>query len=119
METRNKYKKALKEYVSSKEGYCEDCTRRINTNVLRILDCKEETCKKLNQNAPSIIDYLEEEDKKHFEEIIYYLDNSEMKNDYIIDEKIVRGLDYYNRTVFEIVDEKGKAILRRTEDMIV
>ena len=54
METRNKYKKALKEYVSSKEGYCEDCKRRINTNVLRILDCKEETCKKLNKNAPSI-----------------------------------------------------------------
>ena len=86
METRNKYKKALKEYVSSKEGYCEDCKRRINTNVLRILDCKEETCKKLNQNAPSIIDYLEEEDEKHFEEIIYYLDNSEMKNDYIIEQ---------------------------------
>ena len=70
---------------------------------MRILDCKEETCKKLNQNAPKILDYLCDECKAHFENVKNALD--ELGISYKVDSNIVRGLDYYTRTVFEFVSK--------------
>lgn len=109
-ECRNKYKEKLLKYLKPlKNEYCEDCKRRMTTNVLRVLDCKEEKCKKNNLNAPSILESLCTECKEHFESLKKLLDVNNIK--YVIDDKIVRGLDYYNRTVFEVQDENGIAIL--------
>ena len=70
---------------------------------MRILDCKEETCKKLNQNAPRILDYLCEECKTHFENLKNTL--NELGIEYKVDSNIVRGLDYYTKTVFEFISK--------------
>lgn len=111
-EIRKEYKEELKKYLLEREEhYCKDCKRRINTNILRVLDCKEEKCKKLNVDAPKLVETLRGEDAEHFEELKKYLDASPYKDVYEIDPLIVRGLDYYNRTVFEIVDKNQKAIL--------
>lgn len=111
-ESRENYKKVLAEYSDKNiEKYCVTCQRRRETNILRMLDCKEKECKKLNNDAPKIIDYLTEEDKNHFEELKKYLDTTKLKGEYEVDPYIVRGLDYYNRTVFEILDADKKAIL--------
>ncbi len=107
---RTKYKTLLKEFlIKNKEKYCEDCQRRMDTNVLRVLDCKEEVCKTLNIDAPKITESLCDECKNHFEKLKEYLKFENIN--YEIDTNIVRGLDYYNRTVFEFLDENGKAVL--------
>lgn len=107
---RTEYKVALNEYMEEHiDEYCDDCKRRKETNILRVLDCKIEKCKKLNENAPSILDYLCDDCKDHFDELLIYLEDEELE--YEIDSNIVRGLDYYNRTVFEIQDESGTAVL--------
>jgi histidyl-tRNA synthetase len=105
------YKKVLKSYlISKKESLCADCRRRIVQNPLRVLDCKEEKCQRIVAEAPNILDYLCEECKKHFKEVLEALE--ELKLPYQLDSKLVRGLDYYTKTVFEIVEEseKGKAL---------
>ena len=77
---------------------------------MRILDCKEKTCKELNKGAPVILDYLCEECKEHFENVKNSLDKLNIK--YAVDAGIVRGLDYYTKTVFEFVDEvEGYTVL--------
>ena len=107
---RTEYKLKLKEYIEENiKLYCPDCIRRKDTNILRVLDCKIESCQKLNENAPSILDYLCDDCKDHFDQLIIYFEDEEL--DYEIDNRIVRGLDYYNRTVFEIQDKDGIAIL--------
>lgn len=107
---RPKYKTLLKEFlIKNKEKYCEDCQRRMDTNVLRVLDCKEEVCQTLNIDAPKITESLCDECKNHFEKLKEYLKFENIN--YEIDTNIVRGLDYYNRTVFEFLDENGKAVL--------
>lgn len=107
---RTEYKAKLKEYVEENlEGYCPDCKRRKDKNILRVLDCKIEKCKELNENAPSILDYLCDDCKDHFDQLLIYLEDDGIE--YEIDNKIVRGLDYYNRTVFEVQDLEGLAIL--------
>lgn len=107
---REKYKEALREALKDNiDKYCEDCKRRYDTNILRVLDCKVPSDKSLNENLPSIIDYLDEDCKKHFESLKKLLDENNIS--YEIDDKIVRGLDYYNKTVFEVLDENGLAIL--------
>ncbi len=78
---------------------CENCKRRFETNPLRILDCKEEKCQELTANAPASIDYLDDDCKKHFAEVRNCLDAIGIK--YIIDRRLVRGLDYYTKTAFE------------------
>ena len=78
---------------------CEDCQNRINTNPLRILDCKVDKDSDILKNAPKISDYLSDESIKRFNELKTYLDNLEI--DYEVDEGIVRGLDYYDECVFE------------------
>jgi histidyl-tRNA synthetase len=96
------YNRALKEYFAPRlDELCEDCRTRFDKNPLRLLDCKEEKCKKVNAAAPAILDYLCEDCKAHFETLKEYLDLAGIE--YEIDSRIVRGLDYYTRTVFEFV----------------
>lgn len=104
-ETRQKYRQALIGYLTPfKDELCEDCQRRIETNPLRVLDCKVETCKKHTQDAPSIIDSLSEEERNHYEEVKKYLTIFGIP--YVENSRLVRGLDYYSSTVFEIVTNK-------------
>ena len=99
---RAEYNKALKSFFAPHlDELCYDCKTRYEKNPLRLLDCKEENCKKINATAPSMLDYLCEDCKTHFEEVKSCLDLSGVE--YEIDTRIVRGLDYYTRTVFEFV----------------
>ena len=101
-ETRKKYHDALKKYFKdSIDTLCDDCKERYNKNPLRILDCKVDGDKEIIKNAPKILDYLSDDAKNRFEMVQKYLDL--MQIEYIIDENIVRGLDYYNHSVFEVV----------------
>ena len=101
---RESYKEALKKYIRPNlDKYCDTCKTRFKKNPMRILDCKEETCKKLNENAPRILDYLCEECKTHFENVKNAL--NELGISYKVDSNIVRGLDYYTKTVFEFVSK--------------
>ena len=110
-ECRGKYQEALKSFIGSKiDEYCDTCKSRFEKNTMRILDCKEKKCKENNVNAPSIIDYLCENCKTHFINLQKLLDNSNIK--YKINPRIVRGLDYYTKTVFEFVsEEEGYTII--------
>ena len=110
-ECRAKYQEALKQFIGKNlETYCDTCKTRFEKNPMRILDCKEKKCKQLNQGAPVIIDYLCEECNTHFENVKKSLDT--LKISYIIDPGIVRGLDYYTKTVFEFVSEtEGYTVL--------
>ena len=96
------YNKALKDFFAPHlDKLCGDCRNRYEKNPLRLLDCKEEGCKKINVDAPKILDYLCEDCHAHFEEVKACLTLAGV--DYEIDPRIVRGLDYYTRTVFEFV----------------
>ncbi len=100
-ESRDNYRKALVDYFKPHiKELCEDCNDRIDKNPLRILDCKVDKDNKLLKDAPKTIDYLNEESKKRFESVKEYL--NELEIDYEVDTRLVRGLDYYNHTVFEI-----------------
>ena len=110
-ECRAKYQEALKQFIGKNlETYCETCKTRFEKNPMRILDCKEKKCKELNQGAPVIIDYLCEECNTHFENVKKSLDKLNIS--YVIDSGIVRGLDYYTKTVFEFVSQtEGYTVL--------
>lgn len=96
------FNKALKDFFAPKlDELCYDCKSRFEKNPLRLLDCKEENCKKINANAPSILEYLCDECRAHFEAVRECLESAGVA--YEIDPRIVRGLDYYTRTVFEFV----------------
>ncbi len=99
---RKDYNSALKEYLKDNlNDLCETCQTRYEKNPLRILDCKVETCKKLVKNAPKITDYLCDDCKAHFENLKSLLDLAGLS--YTVNPLIVRGLDYYTKTVFEFV----------------
>ncbi len=99
---RPKYHEKLKEYFAQHiDGMCEDCKARFEKNPLRLLDCKEEKCSAIAKNAPIVIEHLCDECHDHFEGLKKTLDA--MGVDYQINTKIVRGLDYYTKTVFEFV----------------
>ena len=101
---RAKYQEALREFIRPNlEQYCDTCKTRFDRNPMRILDCKEKKCKELNQGAPVILDYLCDECREHFDSLKRALD--EVGVEYEIDAGIVRGLDYYTKTVFEFVSE--------------
>ena len=101
-ECRKNYNKALMEYIGSNlDKMCNQCKERFNKNPLRILDCKEEGCKAITANAPKVTDYLCEDCKAHFEGVKKNLDARGIE--YEVNPQIVRGLDYYTRTVFEFV----------------
>lgn len=100
--SRANYSKALKEYFAPFiDSFCEDCKKRINTNPLRILDCKVDADRCEINNAPKLSSFLTEESKKNFEEVKKCLDT--LGVNYIVDENLVRGLDYYTDTVFEFI----------------
>lgn len=108
---RKKYQEALKEFIKPKlDMYCDTCKTRFEKNPMRILDCKERKCKELNNGAPVILDYLCEECKTHFENVKDSLNS--LGIEYIVDPGIVRGLDYYTKTVFEFIsEEEGYTVL--------
>ena len=106
-ECRKKYNETLKQFISEKlSNLCEDCQSRFEKNPLRILDCKNTNCKANLENAPKTIDTLDEDCKKHFEDLKKYLEIMEIP--YEVDSKIVRGLDYYTKTVFEFICKSEK-----------
>lgn len=106
-ESREKHRQALIDHFTPhKEELCADCQVRLEQNPLRVLDCKKDRDHPAMGTAPSILDFLNEESKTYFEEVKGYLDA--MGIDYVIDPTLVRGLDYYNHTAFEIMsDAKG------------
>jgi histidyl-tRNA synthetase len=99
--TRSKYNEALRNELSSVVSQmCEDCRRRAETNPLRVLDCKVPSDQPIIERLPSILDYLTEEDREHFRRVREFLDDREIA--YTVKPRLVRGLDYYARTTFEI-----------------
>ena len=104
------YKKLLVSYFRSRESsLCADCRRRLRENPLRILDCQEEKCQRIISQAPQMIDHLCENCHSHFKEVLEFLDEIELP--YHLNPYLVRGLDYYTKTVFEIYEEseEGRA----------
>ena len=103
---RKTYHEALVGYLSQYEDQlCQTCKERMKKNPLRVIDCKVPSCKEIVKNAPRTIDYLDEECREHFEELCRLL--KELEIPYEIDTGIVRGLDYYTKTVFEFINEEG------------
>ena len=110
-ECRPYFKKILTSYFKSRRSsLCTDCQRRLKENPLRILDCKEEKCQRVKASAPQIIDHLCEKCHAHFKQVLEFLDELELP--YTLNPYLVRGLDYYTKTVFEIIEttEDGKAL---------
>ena len=100
-QSREQYRNALIEYFRPHiDELCDDCKCRFEKNPLRILDCKIDKDKEIMKNAPKTIDYLNEESKKHFEDVKKYLDVLQIE--YKVNTNLVRGLDYYSHTVFEV-----------------
>jgi histidyl-tRNA synthetase len=100
------YKKLLANYLRPRQNsLCADCRRRIKENPLRMLDCKEEKCQRVRAQAPQIIDHLCAECKSHFKSLLEFLDETDLP--YHLDPYLVRGLDYYTKTVFEIFSDKA------------
>lgn len=104
------YRKKLIDYYAGRGGatpkeklLCKDCRRRLALNPLRLLDCKNEQCVELKKDAPTIFDNLCSHCRGHFKSVLEYVE--ELKLPYVLDNHLVRGLDYYNRTVFEIYTE--------------
>ncbi len=103
-ESRKAYATQLTGYYRNKKAVlCEDCKKRLTKNPLRLLDCKVEACEKLRTEAPQIVDWLDEESRNHFMEVLEYLDSSDIT--YTLNPYLVRGLDYYTKTVFEVVPD--------------
>ena len=99
---RAEYHKALKEFFAArKDELCDTCLTRLEKNPMRILDCKSPVCSEISKDAPIILDYLCDECKEHFEKLQSFL--KAMEIDFNINPKIVRGLDYYTKTVFEFI----------------
>ncbi len=102
------YKIALKNFLTGKiDSLCPDCQRRVETNPLRALDCKSEHCEAATADAPMMLEYLDSDCRAHFESVKQGLDDLGIR--YVINPRMVRGLDYYTRTTFEMiaVDKKG------------
>lgn len=101
-ECRIRHNEVLKQYLRDHSlELCPACRDRIEKNPLRALDCKELTCKKLMESAPKTLDYLDDENKEHFENLKRILDYNNIQ--YKVDPMLVRGLDYYTKTVFEFI----------------
>ena len=102
---RPQYIKALKDFYRNRiKKICGKCKGRIKTNPLRVLDCVEANCIEVAKDAPQIVDYLDADCKKHFKSVLEFLD--EIGVPYLLDHHLVRGLDYYTRTVFEFWPEE-------------
>lgn len=106
---RKEYNELLVAYLESKkQKLCQDCKRRLEKNPLRVLDCKEDKCFQVSASAPQSVDHLCDECRIHFKNLLEYLDELDLS--YVINPRLVRGLDYYTKTVFEIWsgDNEGK-----------
>ncbi len=102
---RKRYNGILKDFLNAnKASLCPTCQERMDKNPLRVLDCKEKTCQAVLKDAPLMIDHLDVECKAHFEELCTILDSMGIK--YTVNPWIVRGLDYYTRTVFEFISKE-------------
>lgn len=109
-ESRLAYRQALIDYLTPmRESLSKDSQRRLDENPLRVLDSKEKEDKVVVENAPSILDYLDEESQTHFDEVRAMLDSLNIP--YVIDTNMVRGLDYYNHTIFEFITTIDKSEL--------
>jgi histidyl-tRNA synthetase len=106
-ECRDTFREELKNYLAQKTAsLCADCQRRAETNPLRVFDCKVETCQKVVEGAPSILNFICKDCQEHFRSVQEYLEGSGIP--FTLNSKLVRGLDYYTRTTFEIqTDELG------------
>lgn len=95
-------------YRSKRSGLCEDCKRRLAKSPLRLLDCKEANCQIIKEGAPHLVDFLDDDCKNHFMRVLEHLDDLQVP--YVLDPHLVRGFDYYTRTVFEITgpEEAGE-----------
>ncbi|RFU65832.1 histidine--tRNA ligase [Peribacillus glennii] len=103
-ESRTNHRNALVDHFEPRIGeFCSDCQNRLQTNPLRILDCKKDRDHELMKTAPSILDYLNEESKVYFEKVQKHL--TDLGIEFVVDPTLVRGLDYYNHTAFEIMSE--------------
>lgn len=103
-ECRAEYHKALKEYFADrKDELCDTCKDRLDRNPMRILDCKSPVCSEIAKGAPIVLDYLCDECSTHFDSVKKYLDAMDIE--YTVNPQIVRGLDYYTKTVFEFVSD--------------
>lgn len=102
--SRTAHREALVRHFEGEIGeFCEDCQERIHTNPLRILDCKKDRNHELMKTAPSILDYLNDASREYFQKLKKHL--GDMKIGYTVDPTLVRGLDYYNHTAFEIMSD--------------
>lgn len=109
-DSRLAYRQALIDYLTPmRESLSKDSQRRLEENPLRVLDSKEKEDKVAVENAPSILDYLDEESQTHFDEVRAMLDSLNIP--YVIDTNMVRGLDYYNHTIFEFITTIDKSEL--------
>ncbi len=96
------YETALRDHFApSKEALCDDCRNRLSLNPRRILDCKIQKCKELSRQEPLVLDFLDEGCRQHFTAVRSYLDD--MQIPYVVDTRIMRGLDYYTHTAFEFI----------------
>lgn len=112
-ESRKKYAKVLFEYFEDKQNcLCDDCKNRLSKNPLRILDCKIDKDKDIILNAPILHDFLSLESKNYFDEVLNYLDK--LNINYHIDSRLVRGLDYYSETVFEVISTNKESGAQNT-----
>lgn len=104
-ECRPVYRKALSDFLASidNEALCDDCRRRMETNPLRVLDCKVPTCRELTAGAPTILEHNCPSCRSHFDAVLRILDARAVP--YVLNDRLVRGLDYYNRTTFEVVSD--------------
>lgn len=102
-ECRPVYRQALRDFLASvdQDGLCEDCRRRIDTNPLRVLDCKVPRCKELTAGAPTILEHNCPECRTHFDTVLRMITAAGVPH--VLNDRLVRGLDYYNRTTFEVV----------------
>lgn len=99
------YKEKLIEYFQAHiDSLCDDCKRRLSKNPMRIIDCKKDSCKVISKDAPIVLDYICSECNNHFNKVKKYLDDIGTK--YTVNSRMVRGLDYYIRTAFELVTDK-------------
>jgi histidyl-tRNA synthetase len=104
-ECRKTYKEILKDFLTAKgDQFCPDCLRRRETNPLRVFDCKVEKCQALLESAPMLIDYICEDCRAHFDAVKDYLEK--LGTCYAVNPRIVRGLDYYMRTTFEVISDR-------------
>lgn len=104
-ECRNNYRRELMGFYKKRiNQLCKDCKNRYGKNPLRLLDCKEEKCAEIKTEAPQMINHLCASCKQHLKEVLEFLDSSNIP--YFLDTRLVRGLDYYSRTVFEFFEEK-------------